>query len=162
MNQAKWALAAFICILAGVLSLGAYAQVSGVGSKKMPPTLKAGIVAITKDKEPVVDRLLKALGPAAIEQIRAGRTVELPGLGMFRVVRVAEHKDLVRGIPTNIPARNYIEFIPTADLERVANLPGAVPSRTVEGYEFRVLPPGVEPGMKTEGIKVPRTRPGGR
>lgn len=161
MNQAKWALAAFICILAGVLTLGASAQIAP-GRKAVPANFKAGVAAITKEKGPLVDKLLKALGPAATEQLRAGRTVELPGLGTLRVVRVAEHRDLVQGIPTTIPARNYIEFVPMADLERVANEPGVVPARTVEGWEFRVLPPGVNPGAKTEGIKVPRTRPGGR
>ena len=58
------------------------------------------------------------------EQLRAGRKVELPGVGVFQVVLIAAHRDLVNGIPAVVPARSVVEFVPTADLNATANTPG--------------------------------------
>jgi hypothetical protein len=90
-------------------------------------------------------------------QLRAGKQVEVPGLGLFRIVRINSYRDLVNGVPAIVPARNYVEFVPTAEVAAIANAPGAVPARTVDGYEFRVNP-NAAPGLKTEGTRVPRTR----
>jgi nucleoid DNA-binding protein len=118
-----------------------------------------GIVGETGQKAETVEKMLKAFGPAVTQQLLAGRVVELPGVATIRVVRVKEYTDLVGGIVTKIPARNYVEIVPAAELDKVANLPGTVPARVVEPYEFKVMP-DANPGIKTDGIKVPRTRIG--
>jgi hypothetical protein len=151
MNRAKWALAALVCILIGV-----GAQVT---RPKVPGTFQEGIVGETGQKAEVVEKMLKSFGPAVTQQLLAGRVVELPGVATIRVVRVKEYTDLVRGIVTRIPARNYIEIVAAPELDKVANLPGTVPARVVEPYEFRVMP-GVTPSLKADDIKVPRTRIG--
>jgi hypothetical protein len=78
---------------------------------------------------------------------------------VLRVVRIAEHKDLVKGVPAVIPATNYVEFVPAADLVTAANAKGAVPAKTVEAYEFRVNP-NHDPGLKAEPRKTNRSRAG--
>jgi nucleoid DNA-binding protein len=152
MNHATWALLALVSIL-----ITAGAQV--LGTRKLPPTFQDGVAVRVKQEAKTVDEILKAFGPAVVEQLLAGRSVDLPGIATIRVVRVKEYTDLVGGIVTRIPARNYIEVVPTAELDRVANLPGTVPAPVVEPYEFKVNPDTV-PGIRTDGIKTPRTRIG--
>jgi nucleoid DNA-binding protein len=156
MRYAKRALAGLAVILALGLIVTAEAQVAG-GKKTTPANLKAGIVAATKEKQATIEKIFKALGPAVSEQLRAGREVELPGVGMLRVVRVAEYKDLVGGRPAVIPARNYVEFVPTASLNSDANSPGARPARTVPGFDFRVNP-NADEGIRTGSTRNPGTR----
>lgn len=151
MRKAQFALGALIVALA----LTAQAQV--LEAKKTLPSLSASIARDTRLKEEAVKKFLDAMGPVFKEQLRAGRQIELPGVGTFQVVRVTEHKDLVNGRPAVIPAKNYIEFVPVTGLNDAANAPGAVPARTVEGYEFRVNPDST-PGFKTEGKRTPGTR----
>lgn len=154
MFHSKWALAALVCILAG-----ASAQVI-VGSKPpLPATFRDGLITVTKEKGETVDKLLKAFGPTVTEQLLAGRTVELPGIAVIRIVRVKQHTDLVGGIVTTVLAKNYVEIVPATELQKVANDPGTVPAREVEPYEFKVMPDAA-PGIRTDGIKVPRTRIG--
>jgi nucleoid DNA-binding protein len=145
-----------LALLLGLLALTADAQVLP-RQRKIAPDLKAAIVRDTKLKEPTVEKVLKALPDGVIEQITAGRAVTIEGLGTFQVVRIDAYEDLVQGKPTLIPARNYIEFVPSDQLNQAANAPGAVPARTVKGYEFRVLP-NANPGIKTEGRRTPGTR----
>jgi nucleoid DNA-binding protein len=157
MGKVRWALASLLCVLA----VGADGQtIIGGGAKKVPATFRDGVVVASKEKEATVDRVLKAFGPAVTEQLLAGRTVELPGLGVLRVVRIAAYKDLDGGRPITVPAKNYVEFVPTAEMDRVANLPGTVPARTVTGYEFKAIGDR-QPSGKVDGIKTVRTRKGG-
>jgi nucleoid DNA-binding protein len=157
MRRTTWGLLGLGGLLALGMALAADAQV--VEQPKKAPTLKEGIAKESKEKAATVEKILKALGPAGREQLAAGREIELPGLGVLRVVRIAEHKDLVKGIPAVIPATNYVEFVPAADLVAAANAKGAVPAKTVEAYEFRVFPTRDE-GLKAEPRKVPRSRAG--
>src|SRR5262245_62063063 len=127
MRYAKWALAGLVAVLALGIGISADAQVI-VGGKKGPaPSLKSGIAEATKEKDATIEKFLKALGPAAVDQLKAGRQIELPGLGTFQVVRVAEHRDLVGGRPVTVGAYNYVEFVPSGALNAAANSPGAVP-----------------------------------
>ncbi len=152
MVMARWAFVGVICVLAGSLAFGQ------VGAGRRPAaSLKDGVVARSKEAPAAVDRMLKALGPSVEEQLLAGRQVEIPGLGTLRVVRIEAYKDLDGGRPIMVPARNYVEFVPTGDLDAIANMPGAVPARSVPGYEFRVNPSST-PGFKTDTIKTIRTR----
>lgn len=156
MYKARWALAALVCVLVGAWGMQANGQ---VGKPKAPATLKDGLVNGTGYEEEAVERFLKALGPAVTEQLLAGRRVEMPGLGTFQVVRVDAYRDLgPGGRPITVPARNYVEFIPSEGMDKVANQPGAVPAREVGAFDF-IVNPGATPGIRTEGIKTIRTRP---
>ena len=159
MHKARWAFLAAVGILAGTLAVDAVAQVIIGGKPRLPATFREGVAIGANLKEKTIEKVFKVMGPAAAEQLANGRIVELPGLGALRVVRVAEGKDLDRsGRPITVPARNYIEFVSSADLEAVANAPGAVPARTVEPFEFKVNP-AHNPGIKSESLKTSRTRP---
>ncbi len=150
MRRAQLALAALVAVLA----VSAHAQVT---TNRGVPEFKPDLVKRSKQKKKAVEAVLDALGPAMQAQLRAGRSVEVPGVGVFRVVRVSAYRDLVNGLPTTIPARNYVEFVPSAELTAAASSPGAVPARTVEGYQFRVNP-NAAPGIKASDVKVPRSR----
>jgi nucleoid DNA-binding protein len=149
MRYAKSALGGLVTVLALGLVMNVDAQApagkkASVGKpiekKTTPPNLQAGLVSATKEKKETVEKILKALGPAFSEQLRAGREVELSGVGTFRVVQVAEHKDLVGGRPTTIPAKNYVEFLPTGTLNAEANSPTARPSKVVPPGDFIINP----------------------
>jgi nucleoid DNA-binding protein len=143
--------------------------------------LKTAVAKASKQKEADVEAVFKALGPAIAEQIRAGREVNLPGVGVIRIVRVLGHKDLVGGRPAFIPSKNYIEFVPTSDVTTAASSPGAKPSRDAAAWEFTVDPntgpgqraamirapndpfatssaTGVSPGLRTPGTRTPSSR----
>ena len=156
MRTAKGALALLAAGFGLVVVLAVDAQVT-VAKKKAAPNLEAGVVAASKEKKETVEKVIKALGPAIQEQLTAGRTVEIPGVGTFRVVKVEAYRDLVGGRPAVIPEKNYVEFVPSAALNTAANAPGAVPARTVPPAEFKVNP-AANPGIREDGIKSPRTR----
>lgn len=169
MRYTRVALAALIVTLGLGLMLAVEAQtviVGGAKGKKAAPAgakgpavdLKAGLVAQSKLDEKTIEKVLKALGPAVSEQLRAGRQIELPGVGTLQVVRVTEYKDIdANGRPIIMPAKNYIEYVPTTKMNDDANSAGAKPARTVEGYDFRVNP-NADPGMKTPYTRTPGTR----
>jgi nucleoid DNA-binding protein len=153
MRKSLFGLAALV----GVLTLTAEAQVY-TNQKKAAPDFKAGLVRETKLKEATVEKVLKAMAPAMKEQLRAGRTISIEGVGTFQVVRIDSYKDINRnGEPITIPARNYVEFVPADGLDEAANAEGAVPARTVKGYKFEVLP-NANSGQRTDGQRAPRTR----
>jgi nucleoid DNA-binding protein len=154
MKKAQMALAGLVAGLG--LAIAVTAEAQGPAAKA-PPAFRADMVKRSSQKEEIVDAILKALGPALRAQLQAGRQVDLPGVGVFRIVQVSEYRDLVGGRPTTIPARNYVEFIPAAELVASANAPGAVPAKTVQGYEFRVNP-NAAPGLKTGSSRIPGTR----
>lgn len=147
-----------LSLAAAIFYLGATADAQvAPGSPKKLLTLKGAIAKEAKLKEETVERVLKAFGPAFEAQLRAGREVKLPGVGSFRVVRINEYRDLDGGRPVTIPAKNYVEFVADDGLNGAANAPGAVPSRTIEGYEFRVNPNSTQ-GIRTDGKRNPGTR----
>ena len=150
MRRAQWGLAALVVTLA----LTAHAQVP---TGKAVPEFKPDVTKRSKQKKKAVDAIFDVLGPAMRAQLSAGRQVEINGVGVFRVVRVNAYRDLIDGIPGTVPARSYIEFVPSADLNAAANSPGAIPARTVDGYQFRVNP-NATPGLKAQDVKVPRSR----
>ena len=100
MRKAQLALAALIVALA----FTAEAQVPR-NNKKTLPELPGSIAREAKLKEDTVKKVLDAMSAAFKEQLRAGRQIEIPGVGTFQVVRVTEHRDLVNGLPATIPAR---------------------------------------------------------
>ncbi len=108
--------------------------------KERPTTIPGRIAAETKLKEEDVVKVLTALGPAVRDDLARGGRVELPGLGVFRVVRIAQHRDLVDGRPATIEASNYVEFLASGGLIDAANAPDAVPQTTVLPFQFIPLP----------------------
>jgi len=152
-----WSLTGLLALIGLILTVAAEAQVVERPAKKEKVTLESRLAKETKLKKASVAKILKVLGPALREELKTKGQVEIAGLGTIRVVRITEYKDLVNGLPTTIPARNYIEFVGESVAETAVNQAGVPPARTVQGYEFRVNP-GVAPGIRTEGRKVPRTR----
>jgi nucleoid DNA-binding protein len=153
MRRSQAALAAFVAVLALGLTVAAEAQPAGRG----PGTLQGDLAKTSGQKEAVVASILKAVGPTLKAHLSAGRQVEVPGVGVFRVVRIDAHKDLIGGIPGIVPARSYVDFVPAAELNAAANAPGAVPARTIPGYQFRVNPSSAA-SSRIEGPKTPRGR----
>ena len=102
----------------------------------------------SKLTEEQVTRVLNALGPAVRDELTKGNTVNLPGLGILRVVRVAEHKDMEAGTGRllRIPAKNTVEFLATDGLGEAAN--SATCRR--DGAGFRVHS-AAEPEQGAEG-----------
>jgi nucleoid DNA-binding protein len=111
----------------------------------------------TRLKQETVALVLKSLGPAVVAEIRGGRQAVIPGLGVFRVVRVAEHRDLRDGRPVTIAATNYVEFVPEVAVAAVANTQGTVPAAEVPAFEYHPRP-NETPSMRTNKVRAPRIR----
>src|SRR5262245_3194330 len=88
--------------------------------RRNPLTLAGSIAAATKVSEQDVEKVLQALGPAVRDQLTRGQQVNLGGLGVFRVVQVPEHRDLVGGRPATIAATNNVEFLPAGPIVAAA------------------------------------------
>ncbi len=146
--------AGLLALVGLVAVVAASAQAPTVEKKQ---TLEARVAAASKQKPATVEKVLKALGPAVAAQLQAGQPVTLPGLGTFRVVRVAAHRDMVGGRVVKVPGANYVEFVPAGQLEGLTNAPGVTPVRTVPGFEY-IPNPYQEPPLKAESLKVGRTR----
>jgi nucleoid DNA-binding protein len=139
MRKSQWL--ALIGLVGGMaLLLGVAGPALSQKAREGPQTLKERIASATKLPEADIQTMLAALGPAIRDHLRSGATVDLPGLGTFRVVRVPEHRDLVGGRPATVAASNSVEFLPTADLKGAANSGGAVPAVTVPPFEYIVNP----------------------
>ena len=120
-------------------------------------TIPERIADATRLSEQDVNKFLNAIGPAIREDLRQGKEVSLPGLGTFRVVRIAEHKDLVNGRPAVIPATNTVEFIPEGTLTDAANTEGARPADTVPAFRYIPLPTQT-PSQKAPYVRNPGVR----
>jgi nucleoid DNA-binding protein len=164
MSKLRWpGRTALLSCLGLLLCLTAPAQTVKVGANPKvkegarPTTLEGRIAATSKVSEEDVGKVLRALGPAVTERLASGTTVEIPNLGVFRVVRVEEHKDLVNGRPATIPAKNYVEYLPAGGLNEAANSDKAVPAASVPPFEY-VLIGNEVPRTRTENTRVPGIR----
>jgi nucleoid DNA-binding protein len=117
-----------------------------------PETLPQRLARLAKLKEEDAARFLHVLGPAVREDLSKGKSVSLPGLGTFRIVRVSAHRDLRNGRPVEIPAVNTVEFLADGALDVAANAESAVPAETVPEFKYIPLP------TQTPGLKEPRNR----
>jgi nucleoid DNA-binding protein len=125
--------------------------------KEKPATLKERIATETKLAEADVAKMLDALGPAVRDQLARGERVELPGLGVLRVVHVPQHRDLIGGRPALVAGNNYVDFLPDAGLVQAANAPGAVPQATVPPFQYNPLP-GQTPSQHVPDERMPNVR----
>jgi nucleoid DNA-binding protein len=136
--------------------------VPGVADPRKPAnedalTLPQRIAKAAKVSEENATRMFEALGPAVREELRRGRSVSIPGLGTFRVVRVAEHKDMKNGRPVTIPASNTVEFLGEGDFVQSVNTDAAQPAETVPAFQYNPLPTA-NPGQKMPNVRNPGTR----
>lgn len=138
---------------------------SPIQSQKVQPkeeTLALKIAKATKMSEQDANRFLQALGPALRSELAAGKTVDLPGLGTFRVVRVPDHKDMIvggreGGTPIIVPGKNTVEFLPAGAVTTSANAATAKPAEVVPPFQYIPLP-GQTPGQKMGRTRVPTIR----
>lgn len=149
----SWSLAALGATLLLTLVLADPAQ-SQRPALPQEPTLAGDIATRSGVKEADVAKVLQAMGPAVTQRIAAGQTVELQGLGTIRVVRIAEHKDLVDGRPATIPAVNNIDFVPTGNLTNAANAANAVPAVTVPAFQYNPIQNRV-PSTRVPSTRIP-------
>jgi nucleoid DNA-binding protein len=143
-----------------VVALGLSFTVTSLAQPPRPPErlpLTAAVAKKSKLPEDDVKAMLEALGPIVREKLANGETVELPGLGTIRVVRVPEHKDLVQGRPATISAVNNVEFVPVPEVVQAANAPGAVPAVTVPAFEYDPLP-GQTRSQRAPYVRMPNDR----
>lgn len=117
-----------------------------------PQTLTGKIAAATELSEQDVELVLRALGPAVKELLARNGQADLPGVGLLRIIRVAEHRDLQNGRPIVIPAYNYLEFQANGDLDGVANTGGIRPVDTVPAFQYSPLP------NQTKSLRTPKVR----
>jgi nucleoid DNA-binding protein len=153
-----WGLGALVGTLG--LVVGATAQqVQRPGAdKKQPATFEGRMLAATKLQEQDLRKFLTALGPAISASISSGQSVNVPGLGTFRVVRIPEHRDMAAGgRPIIVEPVNYVEFLPAGNLTSAANAAGAAPAVTVPQFQYVPLPDRV-PGNRNPGARTPNTR----
>jgi len=131
----------------------AYSQAPAQREESLPQHLARN----AKVSEGMANRIFLALGPTIREELSAGKEVVIPGLGTFRVVRVAEHRDLRNGRPVIIPAVNTVEFLADGDTLETANAESAQPAETVPAFQYIPLPDQT-PSQKTPKIRVPPIR----
>jgi len=161
MRTQRWlALGTLVGGLSLVLALTTPAHSQKAPDKKKPATdetLTERLARGAKLTEPQATQFFNAFGPAIREELSRGKSVSVPGLGTFRIVRVEEHRDLQNGRPVVVPARNTVEFLASDDLAGAANSAAAKPADTVPPFQYIPLP-GQTPGQKTPKTRVPPAR----
>src|SRR5438045_823177 len=136
MKWNRW-LAGGVATLAVGLTLGFVSEARSQRAVVVPiAPLKAQLAKASQLAEDDVDKMLTRLGPVIAAKLARGETVDIAGLGTWRVVRVPEHKDMINGRPGTIPARNYVEFLPVGEVAAAANAVGAVPAEVVPPFEY--------------------------
>jgi len=147
--------------LLGGLSLGLLFTAPAHSQKapKKEETLIQRLARKAKLSEDNAQRFMDQLGPALSDELKNGKTVIVAGLGTFRVVRIAEHKDMQIGTgrPLTVPAINTVEFLAEASLKEAANSDKAQPAETVQPFQYNPLP-NQTPGQKVGRTHTPSTR----
>jgi nucleoid DNA-binding protein len=157
MRTARW--------LALAVLLGAMGLVTGQSTTKSAKprdtnneTIPQRIARDTNLNVKDADKFFQAIGPAIREQLQRGKTVTVPGLGTFRVVRVAEHKDMAAGgRPIVVPAFNTVEFVGTIEVNDGVNAENVTPAETVPAFQYNPIP-GQTPGQKQGRTSTPSQR----
>jgi nucleoid DNA-binding protein len=150
----KWAVIGVLGAAAGLLAFAspALSEKLTAKDKQKAVTIPGRISLQTKVPEEDVAKVIEALGPAIREHLANGEVVELPGLGVFRVVRIPEHRDLINGRPAVVAGVNNVEFVANGVLVDAANAAKAVPQETVPPFMYNVLPD------QTKSLRAPDER----
>jgi nucleoid DNA-binding protein len=159
MHKQRWlALSVLLMTLGLILAFTSPAHSQKPRQPKRDETMHERLARETKLTDDQVTKFLNALGPAIKDELTRGKQVSLPGLGTFRVVRVAEHKDIRDGgRPIVVPAFNTVEFVGEVSLGDAANSATAVPAETVPAFQYVTLP-GQTPGQKMGRTHTPSQR----
>jgi nucleoid DNA-binding protein len=151
MGKARW-LALVVLFATMGLVAGQSTTKTAKPKENRDETIAQRIARDTKLSEKDADKFYNAVGAAIRDQLKRGKTVSVPGLGTFRVVRVAEHKDLSGGgRPVVVPAFNTVEFVGSNEVADAANAEGVAPSVEVPAFQYIVNP------YQTPGQKMGRT-----
>jgi nucleoid DNA-binding protein len=163
MRRGQWlALGTLLAAIVVVLSWAGPGRSQKAAAPPPDEPLATKLAKSAKLSEENAMRFLQALGPAIRAELAAGKTVNLPGLGTFRVVRVPDHKDMIiggrsGGTPIIVPGKNEVEFLADGSLSSAANSATAIPSEVVPPFQYVPLP-GQTPGQKTGRTHVPTIR----
>ena len=157
MRYARW--------LALAVILGTMGLVAGQSTTKSAKprdtkgeSISQRIARDTKLTEDQVAKMWNAIGPAIRDDLRRGKSVDVPGLGTFRVVRVAEHKDMIAGgRPVVVPAFNTVEFVGSIEVSDAISAEGVVPSVEVPAFQYNPRP-NATPGQKQGRTHAPGQR----
>jgi nucleoid DNA-binding protein len=125
--------------------------------RKRDTTFAGRLAKASNVSEEDINKALQALGPVMREELSKGQAVTIQGLGTFRIVRLAEYKDMRDGKPVTIPARNTVEFLPSEGTLDAANSEDATPAVVVPAFEYKTMP-GQTPGQKMGRTRVPDVR----
>lgn len=164
MTLRRWIAIAVFALLVGAVPL--MAQIFLPGSVTPPPAmpdhlgnLNERIAKKTGLTEKQVDAVLRELGPAVADRLASGKGFELQGVGSFRVIRIAAHRELVGNYQAiQVPARNTVQFVPVGDFDATLNRPGAVQGFPVGEPNTNPIPNRV-PSLKVGPTRVPERFP---
>jgi nucleoid DNA-binding protein len=157
MRKARWLALAVLLATMGLVA-GQSTTKTARPKENKEETIPQRIAKETKLTEQQAEKFYNAIGSAIREQLQRGKSVAVPGLGTFRVVRVAEHKDITGGgRPVTIPAFNTVEFVGTLEVSDGVNAEGVTPAETVPPFQYITLP-GQTPGQKQGRTHAPSQR----
>jgi nucleoid DNA-binding protein len=157
MRKARWLA---LAVLLGTMSwVGGQSTTKTAKPKEIKEeTIPQRIAKDTKLTEQQAEKFYNAVGVAIRDQLQRGKSVSVPGLGTFRVVRVAEHKDMVAGgRPIVVPAFNTVEFVGTVEVSDGVNAEGITPAETVPAFQY-IPNPYQTPGQKMGRTHTPSQR----
>ena len=140
MRTARWLA---LAILLGTMGLvtGQSTTKTAKPTEQKDETIPQRIARDTKLNQKDAEKFFQAMGPALRDQLQRGKTVAVPGLGTFRVVRVAEHRDMAAGgRPIVVPAFNTVEFVGSVEVNEGVNAEGVTPEETVPAFQYIPIP----------------------
>jgi nucleoid DNA-binding protein len=157
MGKRRWVGLTVLLTALGVLLGVSDEALSQRPQAKKQMTLKGRIMDYSRLEEKETNKFLQAIGPAVRDLLAAGQQVEVPGLGLFRIVNVPPHRDLINGRPATVQGSNYVEFVPSGELNGAANSSTATPAEVVPPFQYNPLP-GRDPGSKAPNERMPNVR----
>jgi nucleoid DNA-binding protein len=140
MRTARWIA---LSVLLGTMGLvtGQSTTKTAKPTEKKDETIPQRIARDTRLNDKDAEKFFQAIGPAIRDQVQRGKTVTVPGLGTFRVVRVAQHKDMAAGgRPIVVPPFNTVEFVGSVEVNDGVNAEGVTPAETVPPFQYIPMP----------------------
>lgn len=155
MRRNSWL--AMVGLSGGLFLIAGWTETAQSQKIAADATLTQRVAKDSKVSEADVIKVLKALAPALKEDLKRGKTTEIPGLGSFRIVRVEGHRDLAEGVPVKVTTKNNVEFLPSSTIQEAADGANVVPAITIKPFEYVPLP-NQTPSQRTEYLRTPRRR----